>query len=224
MRKTGPVTLNRHPNGRLPARALLLDMDGTLVDSTGDVEKHWTMWAQRRGLPPETVLHHAHGSPSRDTVARFVEAADVAAETQWVEALSLDTTEELALPGALAVMTQTFLPIAVVTSATREVARTRLSRAGLPVPPVLVAADDVRRGKPHAEPYLRAAELLGVSANECVGVEDSPAGVASLRAAGAAPIGVTTTFPPADLLDAVAVLESLAQLRVVDGAVLWGPA
>ena len=77
--------------GRRPARALLLDMDGTLVDSTGDVETHWTMWAERRGLEPATVLPYAHGSPSRDTIARFVEPDEVASETDWIESLSINT-------------------------------------------------------------------------------------------------------------------------------------
>jgi sugar-phosphatase len=207
--------------GRLPARALLLDMDGTLVDSTGDVEKHWTRWAQRRGLAPETVLRHAHGSPSRETIARFVEPAEVAGETDWIESLSMNTAEKRALPGALAALTQTLLPVAVVTSATRTAALLRLERAGLPVPAVIVAADDVQHGKPDPEPYLRAVELLGVAATDCVGVEDSPAGVASLVAAGAAAVGQSTTFPAERLAAAVVVLESLARIEIVPGGVAW---
>jgi mannitol-1-/sugar-/sorbitol-6-phosphatase len=207
--------------GRLPARALLLDMDGTLVDSTGDVEKHWTMWAERRGLAPETVLHYAHGSPSRETVARFVDPADVAVETDWVESLSMDTAEERALPGALTAMTQTALPVAVVTSATRRSAQIRLRKAGLPQPAVLVAADDVERGKPDPEPYLRAAALLGVAAMECVGVEDSPAGVESMLAAGVSAIGVRTTFPAESLSAAVAVIDNLSRLKIGPDGVGW---
>ena len=215
--KTGTMT----PIGRLPARALLLDMDGTLVDSTGDTEKHWTMWAQRRGLPTEAVLQHAHGSPSRETIARFVDPAEVASETDWVESLSMTTAQERALPGALAALTQTVLPVAVVTSATRAAALVRLDRAGLPAPLVVVAADDVDHGKPDPEPYLRAADLLGVAATDCVGVEDSPAGVASLLAAGAAAIGLSTTFPAEALAAAVVVVDNLARIEILPGAVAW---
>ena len=211
-------------SGRLRARALLLDMDGTLVDSTDDVEKHWTLWAERRGLDPVDVLVHAHGSPSRQTVARFVDAAEVAAETAWVEGLSLHTAEERALPGASDLLAQRFLPVAVVTSATRAVAPVRLRRAGLPVPAVLVSADDVERGKPDPAPYLLAAARLGVAAGDCVGVEDTPAGLASMRAAGVSALAVATTFPAADLAGAIAVLADLAGLRVEPGAVSWGAA
>jgi sugar-phosphatase len=206
------------------ARALLLDMDGTLVDSTDDVEKHWTLWAERRGLDPAAVLVHAHGSPTRETVARFVGASEVAAETVWVEELSLHTEHERALPGAFGLLSQRFLPVAVVTSATTAVAPVRLQRAGLPVPAVLVTADDVERGKPDPAPYLLAAARLGVPTGDCVGDEDTPAGVASLRAAGVRALAVTTTFPAADLADAIAVLADLADLHVGPGGVWWaGP-
>jgi sugar-phosphatase len=208
-------------SGHLPARALLLDMDGTLVDSTDDVEKHWTLWAERRGLDPAAVLVHAHGSPTRETVARFVDASEVAAETAWVEDLSLHTDHEQALPGAFDLLSQRFLPVAVVTSATTAVAPVRLQRAGLPVPAVLVTADDVERGKPDPAPYLLAAARLGIAVGDCVGVEDTPAGVASLRAAGASALAVSTTFPAADLAAAIAVLADLAGLRVGPGAVWW---
>ena len=208
-------------SGRCPARALLLDMDGTLVDSTGDTEKHWALWAERRNLAVADVLPHAHGAPTRDTVARFVPADEVVAETAWVENLSAHTGQERALPGALEILSQQRIPVAVVTSATRAAANVRLRRAGLPKPRVLVTADDVRRGKPDPEPYLRAAELLGVDAEDCVGVEDSPAGVASLTAAGATPLAVSTTFTAAELGGAVAVLADVSAIRVVSDAVTW---
>jgi mannitol-1-/sugar-/sorbitol-6-phosphatase len=210
--------------GRVSARALLLDMDGTLVDSTDDVEKHWTLWAERRGLDPAAVLVHAHGSPTRETVARFVDASVVATETAWVEDLSLHTEHERALPGAADLLTQQFLPVAVVTSATRAVAPVRLRRAGLPVPGVLVTADDVERGKPDPAPYLLAAARLGVDPRDCVGVEDTPAGVASMLSAGVFALAVTTTFTATDLAAAVAALSDLAGLRVEPGAVSWGHA
>ena len=216
------VGVDEHLIVRVSAKAVLLDMDGVLVDSTGLVEKHWSQWAERRGLDPTTVLRFAHGSPSREVVARFVPAEDVPVETAWVEGLALDsTTVEVALPGAHAVLTQRVLPVAVVTSATRAVARLRLIRAGLPVPAVLVGADDVARGKPDALPYIRAAQLLNVAASDCAAVEDTPAGLASIRAAGAKPLALLTTHRADELLDALALLADLRSLRILPGGVGW---
>jgi sugar-phosphatase len=216
------VGVDKHLIVRVSAKAVLLDMDGVLVDSTGLVEKHWSQWAERRGLDPTTVLRFAHGSPSREVVARFVAAEDVPVEAAWVEGLALDsTTVEVALPGAHAVLTQRVLPVAVVTSATRAVARLRLTRAGLPVPAVLVGADDVARGKPDALPFIRAAQLLNVAASDCVAVEDTPAGLASIRAAGAKPLALLTTHRADELSDALALLADLRTLRVLPGGVGW---
>jgi sugar-phosphatase len=207
---------------RVSAKALLLDMDGVLVDSTGLVEEHWSQWAERRGLDATIVLRFAHGSPSREVVARFVPAEDVTGEAAWVDGLALHpTTDEVALPGAHAVLTQRVLPVAVVTSATHTVAQLRLTRAGLPVPAVLIGADDVTRGKPDPLPYLRAAQLLNVAVSDCVGIEDTPAGLASIRAAGAKPLALLTTHQADQLSDALALLADLRSLRVLPAGVGW---
>jgi sugar-phosphatase len=204
---------------QLCADALLLDMDGVLVDSNATVESHWSQWAARRGLPLAEVMRGAHGTPTRDTVARFVAADKVDAETDWVESLPVDC-DDVALPGAAAALSQQVMPVAVVTSAPNAVARWRLERAGLAVPAVVVGADDVVRGKPDPAPYLSAAQLLGVQPSRCVGVEDSPTGLAALHAAGVAALAVLTTFP-ADQLAALAHLPDLAALVIEPGHVRW---
>jgi len=206
---------------RLAAIAILLDMDGVLVDSTALVEEHWSRWAERRGLDASAVLRFAHGSPSRDVVARFVPADEVLVEAAWVEGLALQPSDEVALPGAHAVLTQRVLPVAVVTSATRAVALLRLTRAGLPLPAVLVGSDDVARGKPDPLPYVRAARLLNVAASDCVAVEDTPAGLASIRAAGAMPLALLTTHRADELSDALALLVDLRSLCVFPTGVGW---
>lgn len=207
-------------SGSRPADALLLDMDGVLVDSTATVESHWAQWAARRELPLSEVMHGVHGTPTRDNVARFVAADEVDAETDWIEALPVDGDDDVALPGAAAALSQHVLPVAVVTSAPNAIARWRLERAGLPVPAVVVGADDVPRGKPNPDPYLLAANLLGVDPSRCVGVEDSPTGLAALRAAGVAPLAVLTTFDAGEL-DALAHLPDLTALVIESGQVRW---
>jgi mannitol-1-/sugar-/sorbitol-6-phosphatase len=203
----------------IPADALLLDMDGVLVDSNATVESHWAQSAARRGLQVAEVLLGAHGTPTRDNVARFVPAEEVVAETDWIESLPVDG-DDVALPGAGEALSQRFMPVAVVTSAPNGVARWRLVRAGLPVPALVVGADDVARGKPDPAPYLRAAALLGIEPDRCVGVEDSPAGLAALHAAGVAALAVLTTFAAHDL-DARAHLPDLASLVIEPGQVRW---
>jgi len=107
----------------------------------------------------------------------------------------------------------------VVTSGTRLLASARLQFGGLPVPEVLVTADDVVNGKPHPEPYLKGAELLGVAPKDCLVIEDAPAGIQSARAGGMKVIGITSTYPASQLSAADAVIDRLSQIQVGrDGA------
>jgi sugar-phosphatase len=107
----------------------------------------------------------------------------------------------------------------VVTSGTPLLASARLRFCGLPVPKVLVTADDVAHGKPHPEPYLKGAEWLGFTPADCLVIEDAPAGIRSGRAGGMKVVGITSTYPASKLGEADAVVAGLAQIRVgSDGA------
>jgi mannitol-1-/sugar-/sorbitol-6-phosphatase len=207
--------------GELPAVALLLDLDGTLIQAVGSWDQHWADWADRHGLPRDEVVTASHDGPAQAVVARFLRDSDVAAEVAWVERLDRFREVESALPGAAEVLAQRDLPVAIVTSAAHDTAVLRLQRAGLPEPPVLVAGDRVRHGKPHPEPYLVAARRLGVDPAGCVGVDDTPSGIAALRAAGVAAVAVLTTRDAADLADADLTVPDLAALQVVPGGVRW---
>jgi mannitol-1-/sugar-/sorbitol-6-phosphatase len=102
----------------------------------------------------------------------------------------------------------------VVTSGTRLLASARLRFCGLPVPKVLVTADDVTHGKPDPEPYLNGAERLGFDPADCLVIEDAPAGIQSARAAGMKVIGITSTYSAGALEHADAVIGKLGQIRV----------
>jgi sugar-phosphatase len=185
--------------------AVLFDMDGTIVDSRQIVERTWIRWATEHAIPVQTALAQAHGRRTLETMRLL--APHLATEA---EAARLDAEEaeedggETAIAGAYDLLSA--LPAArwaVVTSAGRALALRRIAGVGLPVPRVLVGADDVAVGKPSPEGYLRAAERLGVEANRCVVFEDTPAGAEAGRAAGARVIGLATTFatvPHCDLL------------------------
>ncbi|MFC8194876.1 HAD-IA family hydrolase [Streptomyces sp. NPDC057298] len=177
----------------IPCEGLLFDNDGVLVDSDLGVDQAWSEWARAHGLPAEHVTAMVHGRRSADTVALLV--ADpgarpaALAEIDRLEIEAAATTT--ALPGALDLLTG--LPRgswAVVTSGVTGLARARLAAAGLPLPPVLVTADDVSHGKPAPDGYRAAAARLGVDPARTVVFEDSAAGATAGAAAGAYVIGV----------------------------------
>ena len=176
-------------------QAVLFDMDGVLVDSTHAVARVWRKWALERGFDPEKVVRAAHGRPSIDTVRDFLPNADSHAENLEVERQEVEDLEGVvAMPGAQALVTS--IPAGrwtVVTSATRPLAEVRLRAAGIPIPESLITADDIQLGKPHPEPYQKAAARLGYPASECVVIEDAPAGIQAGKAAGARVIAVPTT-------------------------------
>ncbi|NDO91046.1 HAD-IA family hydrolase [Cellulosimicrobium composti] len=172
--------------------ALLLDLDGTLVDSAAAIERHTHAWAARHGLDGATVVAASHGRRDVEVVRLVAPGADVAREVAWLHRLSCDDTEDVvAVPGAAALLDALAPRVwAVVTSAAREVALARLAAAGLPVPRRLVCAEDVVRGKPDPAGFHAGARLLRADPRRCLVLEDSAAGVAAGRSAGATVLGV----------------------------------
>lgn len=183
----------------LSARAVLFDMDGTLVDSTAIVEQVWGEFAARYGLDIAEILRTSHGVQAGDTVRRFAPpGTDVVALTAELGAMERVRTEGIvALPGAAELLRS--LPadaVALVTSADRILADIRMDAAGLAMPATAVTADLVTRGKPHPEGYLRAAELLGVDPADAVVFEDAPAGIAAGLAAGIRTVAIGPNTGP----------------------------
>lgn len=176
--------------------AVLFDMDGTLLESHDNVERAWTAWALARGLDASEVLAQAHGLPAEATVARWLPDAsndDIAMAAAEQLALQYDdVTGIAAIEGVrelLDYLTIASIPWAVHTSADDRLARVRLEAAGIS-PPVLITRDELQRGKPAPDGYLRAAELLGIEPNDCIVVEDTNVGIESGRAAGMQTVGV----------------------------------
>jgi sugar-phosphatase len=182
-------------------KGILFDMDGILISSLGSVERSWSAWALARGIDPALAIHTAHGCRAIETVRKLRPDLNDEAELKWLEDMEVaDQDGVAALPGVGALLAS--LPATrwtVVTSATERLARVRLAAAGIAVPERIITADMVENGKPHPEPYLRGAEILGLPAADCVVFEDSGSGTRAGRAAGATVIGTTFSHPITEL-------------------------
>ncbi|WP_228373655.1 HAD-IA family hydrolase [Demequina soli] len=184
----------------LEVGGVLLDMDGTLIDSTATVDVVWGDFAREAGFDVAEVLAHVHGVPARATLRRFL--GDTSDIEPWFARISAWENErfdaDVEIPGAVAAVHG--LPAgrwAVVTSAVRTAALRRLERLGFPPIDALVAAEDVAHGKPDPEPFRRGAAALGVAPEDCLVLEDSDAGVRSGLAAGCRVIVVGGLATPA---------------------------
>jgi sugar-phosphatase len=201
---------------RFDVEAILFDIDGTLVDSTGAVTRTWRDWAAKHGLDAEEILRVCHGRRTEDTVASFLPREQCSAAVAELEQLELaDLDDVTALPAAQELLRT--VPVdrwAAVTSGSRILMEARLAAAGLPVPGVLVSADDVSDGKPDPEGYLKAASALGFEITRCLVVEDAPAGVHAGVAAGAATLAVATSHTASELSSADAVVLDLTACTV----------
>jgi len=212
---------------QIVCRAFLFDLDGVLIDSTPAVIRVWSRWAIAHGFDPAEVVRTAHGRPSISTIRDYLPGADYEAENCVVENGELaDLDGVVPLPGARELLNA--LPAdqwTIVTSCTRALAGARLGAAGLPIPDRLVTCDDVKNGKPDPEPYLKGASLLGISARDCVVVEDAPAGIRAGKAAGARVIACRTTASELELKTAgadwiVGDCKSISVLRPDSGGEL----
>jgi sugar-phosphatase len=198
--------------------ALLFDMDGVLIDSTPAVARVWSRWAIEHGFIPEEVVARAHGRPSLTTLRELLPNADHEAANREVERREIEDLDGvLPLPGALDLLAS--LPAnrwTIVTSCTRTLAEVRIRAAGLPLPTKLVTSNDITQGKPHPEPYLKGASLLGFPAAHCVVIEDAPAGVRAGKAAGAKVIAFKTTVQETELREAGAdwILNNCADIHL----------
>jgi len=200
----------------ISCKAILFYLDGVLVDSTPAVARVWTKWALAHGLSPELVVGQAHGRRSIETIRAVAPHMKAEVENLKVEQLEIEDRDGvMAFAGAREILSA--MPserMAIVTSATRALALARMGYAGLPIPRNMVTSENVVQGKPFAEPYLKGAALLGFAPEDCVVVEDAPAGIDAGRKAGMRVVALQTTYPAAELQAATVIARSLAQVRL----------
>jgi HAD superfamily hydrolase (TIGR01509 family) len=206
-------------------RAVLFDMDGLLVDSEPlwfEAERSVMSRLGGRWTPADQLA--LIGGSLAHSVAYLRARAVRPAEPEQIGRWLLDGMTDLVarngvrlMPGAaglLAELAAAGLRCALVTSAQRQIMEAVIASTGLEFA-VTVCAEDVRRGKPDPEPYLRAAALLGEAPAGCVALEDSPRGIAAAQAAGCPVIAVPSVPLPAGLTASVA-----GSLREIDLAAL----
>ena len=204
--------------GRWKGDAVIFDLDGVLIDANSVYVHHWQVWAERNQVPFEDILAVHHGRPAAGTVeivAPHLNPHHEAAEYNRSLLADTDQSGVLEYPGVVELLGS--LPAdrwAIATSAPRRVAEARLGHLDLPQPDVLVGADDVAQGKPDPDPYLLAARGLGHVPQQCLVVEDAPAGIEAAAAAGAFVVAVTTTHQRHDLQQADAIIARLSDLTV----------
>lgn len=186
---------------KVSCKAVLFDMDGTLVDSSRAVELAWGWWAARHHLTLQAVLSFSHGRPTIDTMKHFFPTRDHTEELRELVHYTESQLEGIVpVPGAAEVVhALQNRPWGIVTSAWRTLAEARIIIAGLPLPNVIVPVDEIRNGKPEPEGFLRAAEQLGVAPEECLVFEDTRPGIEAGLNAGMHVVGLLTTVPAEQL-------------------------
>ena len=199
--------------------AILFDLDGVLVDSTACIIRHWGQWAEQHDMDVNKIMKVAHGRRIVETIGLIAPQLDAEEEARRLSELEMKDTQGItAIAGAAALLDA--LPRgtwAIATAGSWAIAAARLKQAGLPIPDVLVNADDVSKGKPDPESYLLAARRLGVAPERCVVVEDAPFGIDAGRAARARTIAVLSTHERRSLAKADVIVERLADLRAGSG-------
>ena len=202
------------------AKGLLFDMDGVLISSIASATRCWKRWAKLYKVPNADSFVLPHGRPARDIVIMLRPDIDPDEGLRVIEDMEIEDVGDIeVLPGVRELLAS--LPPeswTVVTSCTRRLLDARLKAAGLPEPPKLVSADDISKGKPDPEPYIKGAEALGLKPEDCIVVEDAVSGVQSGLAAGCRVLAVLSSTPRAELKAATWIARSLAVVKVTADA------
>ncbi|TQN72243.1 Glycerol-1-phosphate phosphohydrolase 1, partial [Colletotrichum shisoi] len=213
------------PPQRITFDGFLFDMDGTIIDSTEAVVKHWHTVGNEIGVAPDVILETSHGRRSID-ILRIL--APEKANWEYTREMEgrlprLYGKDAVEIPGARALLDALIekkAPWAIVTSGTEPLVGGWLNVLQLPQPEHLVTAESVENGKPDPTCYLIGREKLGLQdpSKQILVLEDSPAGIRAGKAAGCKVLGLVTSHTVEQVVSAEPdwVVRDLDSVRVVE--------
>jgi mannitol-1-/sugar-/sorbitol-6-phosphatase len=200
----------------ISVRAVLFDMDGVLISSTGADARSWLRWAKLHGMEATFSIHETHGRRTIDTIRALRPDLDLVTELKRMEDFDAEDTEDLTVyPGVRELLAA--LPPAqwsIVTSASERIMRHRLGVLHVPVPPKIVTSESVTLGKPNPGPYQLGASQLGLTPAECLVIEDSPSGIRAAKTAGCFVVAVASSHAREELKEADYIVSSLEELEL----------
>jgi len=201
----------------IKCKAILFDLDGTLIDSIAAVDRAWSRWAIRNGLDPADVVPRIHGRRAVDSLRLLAPSPDIDidAEQAWLEAMeSKDTEGIVPIRGALEFVASIPKSMwSIVTSGASPVAIARLNSVGL-TPEFAVFGEEVQNGKPAPDPYLLAAKRMNIDPASCLVFEDTGAGVRSGKSAGMKVVAIAGPGDHPDLSEADAIVADYRNMSV----------
>lgn len=200
----------------LLCKAILFDLDGTLVDSTSFIERLWQNWGIKHGVAPQRMSDVMHGRRAGEIIGIVAPHLSIPDEQYALETDEISMMADMKTITGAKELLSALQPNqwAIVTSGSMRVASARLNYAQLPTPHVFITADDVKAGKPSPDAYLLAARRLHIKPEDCVVVEDAPAGIEAGKSAGMKVIGVASSHAKQELLQADVVVQNLADIHI----------
>ena len=200
----------------LTCKAILFDLDGTLIDSASRIQRLWVDWGKRHGITAQSILEVMHGRRADETIQLIAPHLSLKEEVYLLETDEVSDMDGVNPYSSALDLLSKLSPMqwAIVTSGSLRVASARVEHVGLPRPEVFITADDVKRGKPAPDGYLLAAKRLHVEPADCVVFEDAPAGIQAGKAAGMKVIAVASSLTKEELSQADVVVHQLADVTL----------
>ncbi|PIR17662.1 MAG: hypothetical protein COX62_07520 [Deltaproteobacteria bacterium CG_4_10_14_0_2_um_filter_43_8] len=209
----------------IPIKAVFFDCDGVIADTMGDHAEAWVRAFRDHGIEINGKwVFEYEGAPFRDVAREFFRRCGVQPDGALLETVALDKERHFGkmhcpsiysgiLP-ILGLLRKRGIPFGLVTGASRLAIARTLPNDVLGQFSVVVTGDDVERGKPHPDPYLKAAQLLSINPQECIVIENGVFGIRSAKAAGMRCIALQTTLDATYLMDADIVLKGHVELEL----------